>query len=225
MTIAMLPCPAALETIASRVGANFSSCQRAELGALPAGRFRRRHVVGIVVLEVHARSPSDRDARIAPAACRRRSAPAASATADPIAAWPVRCDTISASAITSGLNAMPTSEPVATKPSARPRIRGGYMSVAATRSCCAALTPMVNSTMPATSPDALCASMAKPVSKAAHHRQPLPEQDAGLAAELVGDLAGRIGHQEAADAEQPDRRARRGSPSRSPRCTISGPMP
>ena len=98
----------------------------------------------------------------------------------PMAAWPVRCDTISASPITSGLSAMPTSEPVATKPSARPRMRGGYMSVAATRSWLAALTPMANSTMPATSPHALCASMAKPVAMLPSIVSPCPNRMPGL---------------------------------------------
>jgi hypothetical protein len=39
----------------------------------------------------------------------------------------------------------------------------------------------------------------------AHERQPLAEQDAGVAAEPVGDLADRVGHKEAADPEQADR--------------------
>ena len=67
----------------------------------------------------------------------------------PIAASPVRAPINSASHITSGLSAIPTSEPVAIKPSASPRKRGGNMSVAATRNCCAALTPMAKTSMPA----------------------------------------------------------------------------
>ena len=124
-----------------------------------------------------------------------------------MASWPVRCAIRSASHITSGLNTMPTSEPVATKPSARPRCRGGYMSVAATRNCCAALMPLAKITMPSVSPMALPASIARPVAEGADHRQPLAEQDAGLAAVVVGDPADRIGDQEAADAEQADREA------------------
>ena len=78
------------------------------------------------------------------------------------------------------------------------------MSVAATRNCCAALMPMAKITMPSVRPMALPASIARPGDERADQREALPEQDAGLAAIVVGDLADRIGHEEAADAEQPD---------------------
>ena len=58
----------------------------------------------------------------------------------------------------------------------------------------------------------------------ADEREALPEQDAGLAAISVGDLADRIGDQKPADAEQATvRPARLAEPVTA--MTISGPMP
>ena len=66
------------------------------------------------------------------------------------------------------------------KPSARPRIRGGYMSAAATRSCWPALTPMVNTIMPSVRPTALLASIPMPVSSVPSIASPWPNRMPGL---------------------------------------------
>ena len=88
------------------------------------------------------------------------------------------------------------------------------MSVAATRNCCAALMPMPKISMPTISADDAVQQHREPDDDRADQRQPEAEQDAGLAAVGVGDLADRIGHQEPADAEQRRPSVRRGSPSR-----------
>ena len=98
------------------------------------------------------------------------------------ASWPVRCAIRSASAITRGLSRMPTSEPVATKPSASPRWRGRYMSVAATRNCCPALMPLVKIDHAERQPDGAAGEHRQARGERADQRQALPEQDAGLAA-------------------------------------------
>lgn len=62
------------------------------------------------------------------------------------ACWPKAGARRSPTWTRSGLSTTPMTEPVITKPSALARSGGGYMSVAATRSCCATFMPMPKST-------------------------------------------------------------------------------
>jgi hypothetical protein len=98
----------------------------------------------------------------------------------PSGSRPVRCATISEIAITPGVTRIPTSEPVARKPSAKPRMRGGYMSAAATRNCCEAAIPMVNITMPRQTPTVLCQSMPSPDTIAPARASAWPKTMPGL---------------------------------------------
>ena len=75
---------------------------------------------------------------------------------------------------------MPTSEPVAMKPSASPRWRGRYISVAATRNCWPALMPLVKMIMPSVSPMALPASIARPETNEPISARPCPNRMPGL---------------------------------------------
>ena len=82
------------------------------------------------------------------------------------------------------------------------------MSVAATRSCCAAFMPMPKTSMPTTRTVKLRRFIDEPDDDRADEREREAEQDAGLAAVGVGDLADRIGDEEPAQAEQADRQPR-----------------
>ena len=87
---------------------------------------------------------------------------------------------ISESHIRIGLLTRPSIEPAATKPSASARSRGGYMSVAATRNCCAALKPMPKISMPTISPTMPCSSIATPTTMVPTSARPSPSWIPGL---------------------------------------------
>ncbi len=154
----MLPWPAQFETIASRVGVWRSSMRTLKSSGVSAGSLAAAARSRDSSARDSSRSPSDRGARTSPAPCRtsdqrRHHQPRQRRSHR----RPVGRGDHFGGATSAGGSAQADHRAERDDSRApRARSRGGNMSVAATRICCAAFMPMPKISMPTTSATMLC---------------------------------------------------------------------